>query len=59
MPVIFGPSSGTALKTINDFYHRNHCMDSETLPEMILCEHSLPCHPKMLAKAVACKEEAI
>ena len=32
--------------------HGNHCMGSGTLPEIILCEHSLPCHPRMQVKTL-------
>jgi len=46
-----------ALKT--GFCHRNLCVDSGTLPEITVCEHSSPCHPQMPVKALTGKEDTL
>jgi len=33
-------------------------MGPGTLPEIIDCEHSSPCHPQMQVKALTCTQEA-
>ena len=41
------------------FSHENYCMGSGTLLEIVVCEHSSPCHPQIQVEALSCKEKAI
>lgn len=34
----------------------NHCMSSETLFKITVCEHKSPCQPQTQLKAPSCKE---
>lgn len=44
--------------TKNRLCDGHHCMGSETLPEINVCDHSRLCHAKMQVKDPSCKEEA-
>ena len=57
MCVIFRPSGSTALKTDMILYWTS-LMDSGTLPEITVHEHSLLCNPQMPITAVLREEEA-
>jgi len=47
------------LRALREHCIKNHCIGSGTLPEILVCEHSSPCHPQMQFKDLSCKEETI